>query len=95
MWLRILVIVVLALAAIYTAAFAYGAARWKANTQVLRARLESARSQARQQTVDFREIEDLPAPVQRYFRAVLEDGQPIVTGVQLQHDGTYDLLPES
>jgi|GEM_PF-3881289 len=45
MWLRILVVVVLALAAIYAAAFAYGASLWKANTQELRARLDSARSQ--------------------------------------------------
>jgi hypothetical protein len=85
-----LVIIVLALATFYAAAFAYGAARWKANTQQLRARLESARSPVRQQTVDFSELEGLPDPVQRYFRAVLEDGQPVVTGVQVQHEGTFN-----
>ncbi len=91
MWLRILVIVMLALAALYAAAFAYGAARWKANTRELRARLDSARSPVRQKTVDFSELEDLPAPVQRYFRAVLKDGQPVVVGVRVQHDGTFNM----
>ncbi len=91
MWLSILVIVVLTLAAIYAAAFAYGATRWKANTRALRARLDSARAPSPQQVVDFREIDGLSAPVQHYFRAVLKDGQAIVTSVQLQHDGTFNM----
>jgi hypothetical protein len=40
---------------------------------------------------DVRELEGLPAPVQRYFRAVLEDDQPIVTGVTVQHTGTFNV----
>lgn len=91
MWLRILVVVVLALAAIYAAAFAYGASLWKANTQELRARLDSARSQICPQVVDFREIESLPAPVQRYFRTVLDEGQPVIEGVRVQHSGTFNM----
>lgn len=91
MWLRILVIVLLALAAIYAAAFAYGAGRWKANTRELRVRLESARSPVRRQTVDFSELAGLPDPVQRYFRAVLKDRQPVVTGVTVRHAGTFNL----
>lgn len=91
MWLRILFIVGLALAAVYTAAFAYGASRWKANTQELRARLDSARSQIRSQTVDFKEIEGLPAPVHRYFRTVLDEGQPVIAGVQVRHEGTFNM----
>jgi hypothetical protein len=90
MWLRILVIV-LALAAVYAAAFVYGAARWKSNTRKLRARLDSACTPVLGQRVDFSELEALPAPVQRYFRAVLADGQPIVTSAHLQHSGTFNL----
>jgi hypothetical protein len=44
----------------------------------------------RPQTVDFRELEGLPAPVQRYFRAVLEEGQPMVAGVDVRHTGTFN-----
>ena len=38
----------------------------------------------RPQTVDFRELEGLPAPVQHFFRAVLEEGQPVVAGVRVR-----------
>lgn len=91
MWLRILVIVVLALATVYAAAFAYGAARWKANTRELQARLDSARSPVRPKTVDFSELVGLPGPVQRYFRAVLKDEQPVVTRATVQHNGTFNM----
>ena len=40
---------------------------------------------------DKGELERLPAPVQRYLRAVLEDGQPIVAAVSVEHTGTFDL----
>ncbi|PEN12221.1 hypothetical protein CRI94_14370 [Longibacter salinarum] len=90
MWLKILVVILIALIAIYAAAFLYGASRWQTKTQELRDRLEFARSPLQQRTVDFRELDDLPAPVQRYFRTVLEDGQPIVTSVHVQHDGTFN-----
>ena len=91
MWLKIFVVAVLAIVTLYAAAFVYGAARWRRNTQELRARLDAARFPAEGQTVDFRELEGLPVPVQRYFRAVLEDGQPILSGVALQHTGTFNM----
>ena len=91
MWLRVLIIVVLTLAVLYVAASAYGTARWRANTQELRARLDSARSPAQQSTVDFSKLEGLPVPVQRYFRTVLEDGQAVISGVTVQHDGTFNM----
>jgi hypothetical protein len=40
---------------------------------------------------DARELEGLPAPVQRYFRAVLTDGQPIVAAVTLEMTGTMNM----
>lgn len=91
MWWRLLIISVLALAALYAAAFVYGAARWKSATRALRARLDSVQTPPQQQRVDFRELDGLPAPVQRYVRAVLQDGQPIVTGVYVQHSGTFNM----
>ena len=38
-----------------------------------------------------RELEGLPAPVQRYFRAVLTDGQPIVRAVTINMAGTINM----
>jgi len=57
----------------------------------LRARLDAARVPVRPQTVEFRELEGLPTPVRRYFRAVLEEGQPMVTGVRVRHEGTFNM----
>jgi hypothetical protein len=36
-------------------------------------------------------MEDLPAPVRRYFRAVLEEGRPMVAGVRVRHAGTFNM----
>ena len=89
--LKALITIVLALAAVLVSAWLYGAYRWNAGSQELRARLDSARVPVRPQTVDFRELEGLPAPVQRYFRVVLEEGQPMVTDVHVQHRGTFNM----
>jgi hypothetical protein len=89
--LRALGIVVLALVVVLVGARFYGAYRWTAGTQELRARLDAARAPVRPETVDFRELEGLPAPVQRYFRAALEDGQPMVAGIRVRHEGTLNM----
>jgi len=91
MRLRMLIIGVLVPVVIYAVAYAYGAARWAAQTRTLRARLDSARTPVQQQTVDFSDLAGLPDPVQRYFRAVLTDGQPVVTGVTVEHTGTFNM----
>jgi hypothetical protein len=72
-------------------AWLYGAYRWNTETQELRARLDTARVPVRPQTVDFQVLEDLPAPVQRYFRIVLEDGQPMVASARVRHAGTFNM----
>jgi hypothetical protein len=40
---------------------------------------------------DVREIEGLPPPVQRYFRAVLQDGQPIISAATIEMEGTINM----
>ena len=40
---------------------------------------------------DARELEGLPAPVQRYFRAVLTDGQPIIGAATIEMAGTINM----
>jgi hypothetical protein len=52
--------------------------------------LDAGRVPVRPRTVDFRELEGLPAPVGRYFRLVLENGQPMVSGVRVRHTGTFN-----
>ncbi|MGD9902977.1 MAG: DUF6544 family protein [Vicinamibacterales bacterium] len=91
MWLKPLLIVVVTLAASLIVAKVYGAYRWDAGTRELRARLEAARVPIHQQVVDFRELDGLPPPVQRFFRTVLKDGQPMVAGARVQHRGTFNM----
>jgi Family of unknown function (DUF6920) len=84
-------IVVALVAVLLTGAWIYGAYRWNSETHELRARLDAARVPVRPKTVNFRELEGLPAPVGRYFRTVLEGGQPMVAGARVRHDGTFNM----
>lgn len=83
----------LAVLAVFAAALtAYGTWRWAAGTRALFARLEAARMAAVPARYNAaRELEGLPAPVQRYFRTVLIDGQPIVAAVTVERRGTFNL----
>jgi hypothetical protein len=69
----------------------YGALRWTDRTRQLRGRLHGARVPWKPQVVDFGELEGLPAPVQRYFRNVLTEGQPMVTDVWMRHTGSFNM----
>ncbi len=85
----ILVAVVLGLAA-------YGSKRWAHTTQALANGLDRARITDRPQTLsgvryDSRELDGLPAPVQRYFRSVLKDGQRLVTAATIGLAGTFNM----
>ncbi|SCZ67932.1 DUF6920 family protein [Thiohalomonas denitrificans] len=83
--------IVVALAAFSWAASALGTHRWTRETQRLRRRIEAARSPIEPSRVDFRELEGLPIPVQRYFRRVLNEEAPMVSGVRVRHRGTFDM----
>jgi hypothetical protein len=76
------------------AAIAYGNRRWQAVTRDLRSPLALASQPADTHSVDFGELEGLPAPVQRYFRTVLRAGQPMVIGARIAHSGTFNLAAE-
>ncbi|MEY2687684.1 MAG: hypothetical protein RL375_1882, partial [Pseudomonadota bacterium] len=86
---------VLALAAAGLTAF--GERRWAGVVTALQAGLEGGRLDdepgpgAPPTRYDVRELEGLPAPVQRYFRAVLKDGQPIITAATIHMAGTFNL----
>lgn len=74
-----------------TACALVGAAVWNRDTGQLRARLSAGRSGPPPGTFALEEIADLPPPVQRYFRVVLPEGQPLIGGVRLAHRGTFNL----
>lgn len=73
---------------------AYGAKRWNDTMRTLTRRLEAAGIDDQAQSpprYDSRELEDLPAPVQRYFRAALQEGQPLITTATVDMAGTFNL----
>jgi hypothetical protein len=91
LWLKLLLGALALLATLYAVAVLYGAWRWDAGTRELRARLDAARQPVRPARYDARELDGLPPPVQRYFRAVLKDGQPMVAAASMAHGGTFNM----
>jgi hypothetical protein len=86
-----IVLIILGLVAGAVAARAYGARHWAAATRTLHDRLEAARQPHHIQRYRADELRGLPAPVQRYFRTVLHDGQPIITAATIEHTGTFNM----
>ncbi len=62
-----------------------GDALWANATKAQMALLEAGRMPTPARRYDAREVDSLPAPVQRYFHAVLKDGQPMIAAA------TFDL----
>ncbi len=77
-------------ALLYGGLLALGAWRWTAAIAALTTRLDAAvPPTADRYSAD--ELSGLPAPVQRYFRTALTDGQQMVAGVTLTQTGTFNL----
>ncbi len=69
----------------------YSGARWQSGTDTLRARLAGGRRMIKPRIYDQKEIEGLPAPVQKFFRTALKDGQAIVTAATFTQHGQFNL----
>jgi len=73
-----------------------GDQRWADLMRTHAGQLEAGRVDARgwlpaPTRFDASELQDLPAPVQRYFRAVLTEGQPIITAATIEMAGTINM----
>jgi hypothetical protein len=90
-WRKMILIVILGLTVIITGALVYGSRRWESATKEMHAKLEAARRPIGRNTYSPDELIGLPAPVQKYFRAVLNDGQPIVSSVYVELSGTFNM----
>ena len=89
--MKAVLLTVVTLLAGVAGAIALGSSRWRTGTNKLRVRLEAEHLPIAPKMYDAREIESLPPPVRRYFRAVLKDGQPIVTAVRLAQAGQFNM----
>jgi hypothetical protein len=95
-WLGLVSCVLAAAVALALGLAVAGARRWANTTRALARKLEAARTDSKAHSppatrYDSRELEGLPAPVQRYFRAVLKDGQPIIAAVTIELAGSINL----
>jgi hypothetical protein len=91
LWVKWLGLILGALAVIALGVMAFGSWRWEHGAQEILTRLEAARTPLTTPRYDARELDGLPPPVQRFFRAALKDGQPIVTAASVTHSGTFNL----
>ncbi|MBW4641388.1 MAG: hypothetical protein KME05_24870 [Gloeocapsa sp. UFS-A4-WI-NPMV-4B04] len=91
MWIIWIAIIGVLIIVSFGIAAIYGIYRWQSNTDCLRAKLTNGRQIIKPQIYDQKEIEDLPAPVQRFFRTVLKDGQAIVAVVKLSQQGQFNM----
>ena len=88
----VLIAAVLLIAAVGLTVF--GSMRWAEETQALTADLEAGSvppAAGLPARYDASEIEGLPVPVQRYFRAALKPGQGIVSAATIQMTGTFNM----
>ncbi|AZL60955.1 hypothetical protein EI545_20290 [Tabrizicola piscis] len=89
-WVKWGVLALGALVALWAVLALYGGWRWQQRTAALVADLTAARLPLTGR-YDPASLAGLPPPVQRYFRAALTPGQPLVTGVSLHHQGTFNM----
>jgi hypothetical protein len=91
MWIKWMAIIGVSIVVSLGIAAIYGSYRWQSNTDKLRAKSIDGQRTIKPQIYDQQEIEGLPAPVQRYFQAVLKEGQPIVAAVDLSQQGLFNM----
>lgn len=72
---------------------AVGEYRWQARTASLVARLKRGAPPAPRAAFDASQLAGLPAPVIRYFRTVLRDGQPLVRHARFRQRGQFLVRP--
>ncbi|MCS6883167.1 MAG: hypothetical protein RMK84_06640 [Oscillochloridaceae bacterium] len=73
------------------ALYLYGALRWQRAIGALHAKMYAARLPAGVRPYDPRDLADLPVPVQRYFRTVLKEGQPVVASARVKFTGVFNM----
>jgi hypothetical protein len=91
MWIKWIALIVFSIIVCIGLATIYSGYRWQSDTDKLRAKLSCGQRIIEPEIYDQKEIEGLPAPVERFFRTVLKDGQPIVAAVKVFHQGQFNM----
>lgn len=88
---KMILMTLIGVTAVIALALVYGSLRWQAATKEMLANLEATRLPIEVKTYHPNELAGLPAPVQRYFRAALREGQPMVLAVSIEHSGMFNM----
>jgi hypothetical protein len=88
MWLNVVLLVAVLL--VLALVIAGGAVRWRVGSERIRRALEAGRVPVGPARHHARDVEDLPAPVRRYFQLVLAEGQPIVAAARIKQVGQFN-----
>jgi hypothetical protein len=91
MWWKLILATIIAVVFMVGGALLYGMKRWQTKIEALQAEMEAAQTPVSPKTYDPAELENLPLPVQRYFRTVLKEGQPLITAARVEHTGTFNM----
>ena len=68
-----------------------GVSRWNSETTRLIEKLKQSATVSQTKTVSFKDLDGLPAPVARYFRFALREGQSIIRVARIRHTGEFNL----
>ena len=68
-----------------------GARSWNAETVRLVGKLKQSALAGETKTVSFEDFDNLPAPVARYLRFALKEGQPVVRSARIGYAGEFKL----
>ena len=69
----------------------YGSSRWNNKTSQIVATLVHAALQSDIKKVSFKDVDKLPAPVGRYLRQVLKEGQPMIRSARVTQVGEFNI----
>lgn len=87
-------VVLLALITLLGIALLWGKVSWYRYTTALLEKVYAA-SPEQERYVALKETENLPAPVQRYFRLVLKEGAPVIGHAFLLQSGGFRVKPDT
>jgi len=89
LWLRLTIAIIILFGIAFGAAFWIGTIRWNNVTARMIEKLKETHSRQNTITVSFKNFDKLPAPVSRYFRMALKEGQPLVRYARICHKGEF------
>jgi Family of unknown function (DUF6920) len=94
LWARLLLAILILFGAAFGVAYWVGTARWNAVTVGMVDELNAAPSRQEAKAVSFKRLGSLPAPVLRYFRMALKDGQPLIRSARMTQRGEFLVAPK-